>query len=159
MTGYNVYRGTASGGESLLASGVSSTSYTDTAVTGGTTYYYEVAAVNSVGTGPMSNEVSATPAPGTPPSAPQNLTAVTASRKGVALQWSPPASSGSSTVTGYDVYRSTTAGTETLLASGVPGTSYQDSSAKRGVSYYYVVTAVNSAGQGASSNEASAVAR
>jgi hypothetical protein len=38
------------------------TSYTDSAVTNGTTYYYQVSAVNSVGEGALSNERSATPA-------------------------------------------------------------------------------------------------
>ena len=37
------------------------TGYTDTAVSNGTTYYYQVAAVNAVGSGPGSNERSATP--------------------------------------------------------------------------------------------------
>jgi hypothetical protein len=61
ITGYKVYRGTSSGGESLLTSVGNQTSYTDTTVANGTTYFYEVAAVNSVGTGSQSNELSATP--------------------------------------------------------------------------------------------------
>ena len=62
-TSYNVYRGTTSGGESStpLASGLTSTSYTDTAVTNGTTYYYTVKALNSLGTSGPSVEASATP--------------------------------------------------------------------------------------------------
>ena len=65
-TSYNVYRGTTAGGESgtALASGLTGTTYTDTSVTNGTTYYYKVAAVNSSGTSGMSNEASATPAGG-----------------------------------------------------------------------------------------------
>ena len=61
-TSYNVYRGTASGQEALLHSGVSGTSYTDSTAANGTTYFYEVTAVNSVGKSGKSNEVSATPA-------------------------------------------------------------------------------------------------
>jgi hypothetical protein len=63
ITGYNVYRSAAPGGEgsAALATGVTATNYTDTAVTNGTTYYYKVAAVNSIGTSPQSNEASATP--------------------------------------------------------------------------------------------------
>ncbi|MGO8670283.1 MAG: malectin domain-containing carbohydrate-binding protein, partial [Capsulimonadaceae bacterium] len=62
-TSYNVYRGTASGGESAtaFASGVTSPTYIDTAVVNGTTYYYEVAAVNANGTSSKSYEVNATP--------------------------------------------------------------------------------------------------
>lgn len=62
ITGYNVYRGTSSGSHSLLASLGVTNAYTDTAVTNGNTYYYAVTAVNAVGEGAKSNEVSATPA-------------------------------------------------------------------------------------------------
>jgi hypothetical protein len=65
---YDVYRGTSSGGETLLASGVTSASYVDSAVTSGVTYYYEVTAVNagSTQTGD-SPEVSATIISSSPP--------------------------------------------------------------------------------------------
>ena len=62
ITGYNVYRGTASGGESLLAQVGNVTSYTDASVTNGTTYFYEVSAVNAVGESALSDELSATAA-------------------------------------------------------------------------------------------------
>ncbi len=62
-TGYNVYRGTTSGGENTtpIATGIATTSYTDTGLANGTTYYYEVKAVNSFGISGYSNEASATP--------------------------------------------------------------------------------------------------
>jgi hypothetical protein len=71
ITSNNVYRGTASGQETLLISlSTPATTYTDTAVTAGTTYYYEVTALNSaaaVPESPRSNEVSGTiPNPQTP---------------------------------------------------------------------------------------------
>jgi hypothetical protein len=54
---YNVYRGTTSGGPyALLASGVAFTSYTDTNVQSGTTYYYVTTAVDSSGQSSYSNE-------------------------------------------------------------------------------------------------------
>jgi hypothetical protein len=58
---YNVYRGTAAGqeGGTPVASGISTTSYTNTGLTTGTTYYYKVAAVNFSGTSSLSSEVSA----------------------------------------------------------------------------------------------------
>ena len=63
-TSYNVYRGTTSGGESstALATGITTTTYTDSTAINGKKYYYEVAAVNSSGTSAKSNEASATPA-------------------------------------------------------------------------------------------------
>jgi fibronectin type 3 domain-containing protein len=60
-TSYNVYRGSSNGGEVLVKSGVSTTSYTDTGLSNGTTYFYEVTAVNSAGESGRSSEVSATP--------------------------------------------------------------------------------------------------
>ncbi|HKB93849.1 MAG TPA: fibronectin type III domain-containing protein, partial [Gaiellaceae bacterium] len=61
ITGYTISRGTSSGGETTLTTVGNQTSYTDTTAVNGTTYYYTVAAVNAVGTGPQSNEQSATP--------------------------------------------------------------------------------------------------
>ena len=59
---YNIYRSTASGSETLLQSGVAGTSYTDTGLTTGTTYFYQVAAVGGGGTSAKSAEASAAPA-------------------------------------------------------------------------------------------------
>ncbi len=58
---YSVYRGTTSGSETLLEGGLAAPSYTDTGLTNGTTYFYQVAAVNSAGTSAKSGEASATP--------------------------------------------------------------------------------------------------
>ena len=74
-TGYNIYRGTASGGESatpLNASPVAVTSYDDKSVSGQTTYYYVVRAVDATGKGAASGEASAT-TPGTQYNFGQNL--------------------------------------------------------------------------------------
>ncbi len=58
---YEIFRGTASGGEDAqpIATGVTGTGYTDTAVTAGSTYYYTVVAQNSVGSSVPSTEVTA----------------------------------------------------------------------------------------------------
>jgi fibronectin type 3 domain-containing protein len=60
-TSYNIYRSTASGGEAFLTSGVSGTAFTDTGLSNGTTYFYEVTAVNGAGESGKSNEASARP--------------------------------------------------------------------------------------------------
>jgi hypothetical protein len=62
-TTFNVYRGRRSGGEALTPISTtpsSVTSYVDTGVTSGSTYYYDVAATNSTGISPDSNEVIVT---------------------------------------------------------------------------------------------------
>jgi hypothetical protein len=161
ITGYNVYRGTSPGGESAtpVATNVTTTSFTDTALTNGTTYYYTVAAVNSVGTSPQSNEASATPVAvqATVPSAPQSLAAV-AGNSSVSLSWSAPASDGGSPVTGYNVYRGTSAGGEsaTPVASNISGTTFTDTGLVNGTTYFYTVAAVNAVGTSPQSAEVSA---
>lgn len=60
ITNHKIYRGTTAGSETLLATVGAVSSYTDNAVTNGTTYYYRVTAVNSVGEGPQSAEIGAT---------------------------------------------------------------------------------------------------
>ena len=93
------------------------------------------------------------------PSAPQNLTAAPARGKGVQLTWSAPASNGGSPITGYNIYRGTVAGGETLLTSLGNVTTFKDTSTTRGQLYYYIVRAVNAVGESPDSNEASAVAK
>ena len=61
ITGWTIYRSTATGAEQPVQTISSGTSYVDNTVTGGTTYYYEVAALNRNGTGALSREVSVAP--------------------------------------------------------------------------------------------------
>ena len=61
ITNYNIYRGTTSGGETLLTQVGNTTTYTDPTAANGTTYWYRLKAVNSVGEGLASNGFSATP--------------------------------------------------------------------------------------------------
>ncbi|MCK4732212.1 MAG: fibronectin type III domain-containing protein [Methanophagales archaeon] len=73
ITGYNIYRGTAPGGERFVKAVGNVLIYTDNDVTNNQKYYYQVSAVNSLGEGEKSNEVDATPTP-TPTTAPTTLT-------------------------------------------------------------------------------------
>ena len=156
ITNYRVYRGTTSGGETFLATLGVVTSYTDTSVTNGVTYYYQVSAVNNVGEGARSNEATATPsAPAGPPSAPQGVVA-TGGVGTVTLAWSPPSSNGGSPVTNYRIYRGTSSNGETVVTTIGNVLTYTDTAVTNGVTYYYQVSAVNSAGEGPRSNEASA---
>ena len=61
ITGYKVYRGTAAGAETLLITLGNVTSYTDSSVVNGQTYYYRVSAVNDMGEGPQTASEDATP--------------------------------------------------------------------------------------------------
>ncbi len=61
-TGYNVKRSTTNGGPyTNVATNVSGTSFVNTGLTNGTTYYYVVTAVNASGESGVSTQVSATP--------------------------------------------------------------------------------------------------
>lgn len=69
---FNIYRGTSQGNETLYATGQPGTSYVDTGVVGGTTYWYYVTAVLSGEESAGSNEISA--AVPTNPAPPSGLT-------------------------------------------------------------------------------------
>jgi fibronectin type 3 domain-containing protein len=61
VTGYRVYRGTVSGGETFrMSKGATAFSAADVQVTPGVTYYYVVTALSSAGESPWSNEVVVT---------------------------------------------------------------------------------------------------
>lgn len=87
-----------------------------------------------------------------PTQTPQNLTASSGDKK-VSLNWSSVQDA-----TSYNVKRSTTAGGPYTTVGSVSGsvTSYIDTNVVNGTTYYYVVTAVGTAGESARSNEASA---
>jgi fibronectin type 3 domain-containing protein len=65
-TSYNVKRATVNGGPYTTIASPTTTSYTNTGLTNGTTYYYVVSAVNSSGQSGNSTQVSATPTGGGP---------------------------------------------------------------------------------------------
>ena len=146
-TGYHVKRATTSGGPYTQIGAPTSTSYTDASLTNGTTYYYVVSALNSAGESANSTQVSAAPvASGAPVSIPATPTglAATAGNAEVSLTWT--ASSGA---TSYHVKRATTSGGPYTQISAPTSTSYTDTSLANGTTYYYVVSALNSAGESA----------
>jgi hypothetical protein len=104
--------------------------------------------IATVGTIQGSASVSVTSA--SVPAPPASLSAVPASRRGVQLSWAAPSSTGSSAISSYKVYRGASAsGPWTNIVSvGATTTSYKDTSTVRGATYWYQVTAVNSAGEG-----------
>lgn len=135
---YVVYRGTQAGiiNKTLLASGISSTTYTDSSAILGTTYYYQVTALNSDGQSSPSDEVTATITNFT-------LTASQSSTTQNILIW-PLVSNASS----YTVYRYTVStpydSSNTPLASGITTNGYYDAAAISGTTYYYRVVALDS---------------
>jgi cellulose 1,4-beta-cellobiosidase len=151
-TSYNVKRATVSGGPyTTVATGVTVTNYTNTGLTNGTTYYYVVSAVNSVGESANSAQVSATPSTGggTVPTAPTGLS-VTDDNNHAVLSWS--ASTGAIS---YRVKRDTVSGGPYTVVASPTTSSYTDTAVVAGTTYYYVVSAVNAVGESPNSSQVS----
>lgn len=128
------------------------TGYEDTTAAAGVTYWYQVAAVNEIGSGPRSNELSARLVE--PASAPTLLGAP--ADGAVALSWTVPSDDGGGAISAYNVYRAVGSGSEAFLASTTGSeTFYVDFAVTNGTEYTYRVAAVNAAGEGALSNAVS----
>ena len=148
---YYVKRSTTSGSGYAQIATPAAANYTDTGLTNGTKYYYVISAYNSAGQSSNSSEVSVTPmAPAGPPAAPGNLQA-TAGNAQVMLTWSASASA-----TSYNVKRSTTSGGPYATLSSPTVTNFTDTGLTNGTTYYYVVSALNSAGESGNSAQANA---
>ncbi|SFR58471.1 fibronectin type III domain-containing protein [Anaeromicropila populeti] len=150
-TGYTVKWGTTHG-EYTYTQTVSSDAYTGYDVTGltnGTTYYFTVSATVNGEEGKNADEVSATPVAEIT-EAPVNLKAIAGDEQ-VTLTWN--------TVKGADSYTikcgATAGGPYTQIATSNTPT-YVHTGLTNGTTYYYVVSAVNTGGESADSNEASA---
>ncbi|MFE2918138.1 cellulase family glycosylhydrolase, partial [Kitasatospora indigofera] len=138
VTGYEIYRG------STKLATVTTTSYTDTALTAGTAYTYTVRARDAAGNvSAASTALTVTTTAGsTPdtqaPSVPGGLASPSHTQNTVALSWN--AATDNTGVTGYDVYRGST-----RLAT-VTTTSYTDTALTAGTAYTYTVRARDAAG-------------
>ena len=160
---YNIFRSTTSGftpsSSNQIATGVTTTTYSNTGLAASTTYYYLVEATNGGGTSAASNQASATTQVNTctAPTAPSGLTATATSSSQINLSWT--ASSSSCAVT-YNVFRSTTSGftpsSSNQIATGVTTTTYSNTGLAASTTYYYLVEGTNAGGTSAASNQANA---
>ncbi|HTW19116.1 MAG TPA: LamG-like jellyroll fold domain-containing protein [Mycobacteriales bacterium] len=135
-----------------ISSGSSATSYNDTGLNPGTTYDYQVAAVDNGGTGAFSDTQSATTNQ-VPPGQVTGVHANAVSPTEIDLTWG--ATPGA---TAYEVDRSTVSGTSGFspVATGLSSPSYNDIGLSPNTPYWYQVIASNSAGPGPASTAASA---
>jgi len=155
-TSYNIYWSTASG--VTITSGTkiagATSPYVQTGLAAGTAYYYIVTAVNSSGESPASAQASTSTSAPVPvvPAAPTGVGA-TGGANQVTVSWA--AVSGA---TSYNIYYSTTTGVTTANGTKITGATspYVQTGLAASTTYYYIVTAVNSAGESAASAQASA---
>ncbi len=148
-TSYNVKRATLSGGPYTTVASPTGSSYINTGLTNGTTYYYVVSAVNAGGASANSGQVNATPQVPAPP-APTGLAAVAGNAQ-TSLSWT--AASGA---TSYKVKRATLSGGPYTTVASPTGTSYINTGLTNGTTYYYVVSAVNAGGESANTSQVNA---
>lgn len=96
----------------------------------------------------------------TAPSAPSGLSATTSSSSVINLSWTADTAPANCTISGYNVFRSTTNGftpsSSNQVASGVTATSYSSSGLTASTTYYYKIEAVDAAGTSGVSGQASA---
>jgi fibronectin type 3 domain-containing protein len=138
---YKVYYATSANGAYTLAGTVAEISYTHTGLSQNTTYYYKVAAVNSAGESEQSSYTSAT-TPNAVPSTPAGVAASAQSSSSILVSWN--AVSGAA---GYKVYYATSADGAYALAGTAATASYTHTGLSQNTTYYYKVSAVNSAGE------------
>lgn len=149
IAGYNVYRSTEKGGKPapVNTAPVTDERFEDTGLVNGSAYYYSVSALRGkeapFAEGRTSETVAATPSDKEPPAPPAGLQAVPGD-KAVMLSWdiSPEAD-----IKGYILYRRAGEENDFRPLAGEPSNSitYSDTGVEPGKTYYYAVTAVDSA--------------
>jgi fibronectin type 3 domain-containing protein len=156
-TGYKIERKTGATGtySQIDQVGANVQSYSDTnGLAQNTRYYYRVRATNGTIDSNYSNEVSALTLVAAP-AAPSNLTITSVLSNQVNLSWTD----NSNNETGFKIQRKTgVSGTYvTIWTTAANVTSYMDTDTalRDGTLYYYRVSATNTAGDSAFSNEAS----
>ena len=148
VTGYFIERSTDAGATWVphVANTQSlSIGYSDTGLTTGTIYTYQVSAINPLGTGPASATASshAGDVPGVP-----SLTLTALPNSIIQLDWTAPADNGFA-ITTYQVEKSIDAGATWSPLTSVNALTTQDSGLTNGNTYQYRVLATNQIGSSA----------
>ena len=147
---YEVYRATSKDGTYTLLGTTTATNYTDNKAGTGYTYYYKVKAISKVKS--SANSVFSTPVAGICHCAKPTVKVAATSAGKPRLTWNAVAGASK-----YEVYRATSKnGTYTKMYT-TTRTSYTNTSAKAGTTYYYKVKAVSKVKSSANSVFSTAV--
>ena len=138
----------------IPGSGAATTSHIVIGLDNGASYAFKIRAINASGNGVESDEATVTPV--AIPAKPAGLTA-TAGAGQVVLSWSAP---NDATITGWQYAVKTTGGYGPwtgILGSGVTTTTHTVDGLNNGASYTFKIRAINASGNGAESDEATAI--
>ena len=133
---YQVYRKTPEGKWTLLTNKETGTTYTDTTAENGKTYYYTVRALNGDMRSPSydgNKKITCIRTLGD-----VELGEFKNTSDGVQINWKAVAKAKR-----YQIYRKTPEGKWTTLTNKETGTTYTDTTAENGKTYYYTVRALN----------------
>lgn len=142
-TGFYLYRWNGADWTRLGSVGANVTSYTNSGLQAGTTYYYYVASYNGASENPSEKYASAKTQQVSIPNKPASISAIALSSSSIKLTWSDS----SNNETGFYIYRSPGGEWSKISSVGANVTSYTDKGLQANTTYYYYVESYNTAGE------------
>ena len=135
---YDVYRSNSADGTFSKVGSTDKTTYVNTGAVQGVTYFYKIRAVGASGASGFSNTVAIHVAGVVKAPAVVVLSGIKADAAGITVTWKATANADT-----YNVLRRDASNTAwKVIARGVSGTSYKDTTVARGVMYSYTVQGV-----------------
>lgn len=149
---FRIERDSGSGFVQVATATANATSYHDSGLSTGTTYWYRVKARNAGSESAYSNVASATAPPPSPPIAPSALTATASAPGKIDLSWTD----NSSNESGFKIERNAGSGFTQIGTAGGNVTTHSDQGLSPNATFAYRVRSSNSDGDSAYSNEVTA---